>query len=184
MAHRVVVQLVDDLDGREIEDGDGGILRFALDQLGYEIDLSAQHGDELPSALQPIIEKARQVRTTRRRRRPAHCGCRSVAGSVAGDAGVVSARPPVRGLGQPWRATATSRVLQILIRRVDCQDRIAGITGAVGLWDKVALGLVEERGVLVRWPRPVWRGGLGLRTPRDHLDPRPGIGRRRRIRGS
>lgn len=69
MARRVVVQLVDDLDGREIEDDHGGTVTFALDQVSYEIDLSAQHGDELRAALQPYVERARKVRTTRRRRR-------------------------------------------------------------------------------------------------------------------
>lgn len=70
MARRVVVQLVDDLEGREIEDGDGGTVSFALDQVGYEIDLSAQHSDELRAELQPYVERARKVRTTRRPRRP------------------------------------------------------------------------------------------------------------------
>lgn len=69
MARRVVVQLVDDLDGSEIVEGEGGTMTFALDQVSYEIDLSAQHGDELRAALQPYIEGARKVRTTRRRRR-------------------------------------------------------------------------------------------------------------------
>ena len=44
-------------------------MTFALDHVSYEIDLSAQHGDELRAALQPYIERARKVRTTRRRRR-------------------------------------------------------------------------------------------------------------------
>lgn len=69
MARRVVVQLVDDLDGSEIEDGDGGTVAFALDQVSYEIDLSGEHGEQLRAALQPYIERARRVRTTRRRRR-------------------------------------------------------------------------------------------------------------------
>lgn len=64
-----MVQLVDDLDGGEIEDGAGGTVKFALDQVGYEIDLSAQHGEQLRAALQPYIERARKVRTTKRRRR-------------------------------------------------------------------------------------------------------------------
>lgn len=53
MARRVVVQLVDDLDGREIEDDGGGTVTFALDQVSYEIDLSAQHGEQLRAALEP-----------------------------------------------------------------------------------------------------------------------------------
>ena len=62
MARRVVVQLVDDLDGGDIEDGAGGTVRFALDQVDYEIDLGAHHGEQLRAALQPYIERARKVR--------------------------------------------------------------------------------------------------------------------------
>ncbi len=69
MARRVVVQLVDDLDGSEIVDGDGGTVMFALDQVSYEIDLNTEHSDDLRAALQPYIEGARKVRTTKRRRR-------------------------------------------------------------------------------------------------------------------
>ncbi|WP_341927532.1 histone-like nucleoid-structuring protein Lsr2 [Nocardioides psychrotolerans] len=43
MARRVVVQLVDDLDGRDIEDGTWCTVKFSLDQVGFEIDLSVQH---------------------------------------------------------------------------------------------------------------------------------------------
>lgn len=52
------------------EDDDGGTVRLAHDQVSYEIDLSAQHGEQLRAALQPYIERARRVRTTRGRRRP------------------------------------------------------------------------------------------------------------------
>lgn len=70
MARRVVVQLVDDLDGREIADDDGGgTVKLALDQVSYEIDLSAQHGEQLRAELQPYIERGRKVRTATRRRR-------------------------------------------------------------------------------------------------------------------
>lgn len=65
MAHRVVVQLVHDIDGREIEDGDGGTVTFALDQVQFD---RTQHGDELRAALQPYIANARKVRASRRRR--------------------------------------------------------------------------------------------------------------------
>lgn len=69
MARRVVVQLVDDLDGRDIEDGTGGTVKFSLDQVGFEIDLSVQHRDELRAVLQPFIARARKVRAPRARRR-------------------------------------------------------------------------------------------------------------------
>lgn len=58
MARKVVLQLVDDLDGREIEDGAGGTVKFSLDQVDFEIDLSIQHRDEVRAVLQPYIARA------------------------------------------------------------------------------------------------------------------------------
>ncbi len=58
MARKVVLQLVDDLDGREIEDGAGGTVKFSLDQVDFEIDLSIQHRDEVHAVLQPYIARA------------------------------------------------------------------------------------------------------------------------------
>lgn len=48
----MVVQLVDDLSEGEIGYGAGGTVKFAIDQVGYEIDLSGQHGEQLRAALQ------------------------------------------------------------------------------------------------------------------------------------
>lgn len=42
MAQRVLTQLVDDIDGTELEDGQGETVTFALDGSNYEIDLSPQ----------------------------------------------------------------------------------------------------------------------------------------------
>ena len=56
----MAVQLVDDLDGREIEDGDEAGVRFALDQVSHEMGLSTQHGNQLRAALQPYIEGAQE----------------------------------------------------------------------------------------------------------------------------
>lgn len=48
MAQRVVVELVDDLDGSEAIE----TIRFALDSVSYEIDLNAGHAIELRDFLE------------------------------------------------------------------------------------------------------------------------------------
>ncbi len=67
MAQRTVVQLLDDLDGRDITDR-GETVVFALDGSSYEIDLHAVHAAELRAALQPSTAVGRRQPVTRRRR--------------------------------------------------------------------------------------------------------------------
>ncbi|QGN34829.1 Lsr2 family protein [Microlunatus sp. Gsoil 973] len=66
MAHRVTAVLVDDLDGYStaVE-----TVYFALDGVAYEIDLSAEHADELRECLRPWQERGRVVPRNRRQRR-------------------------------------------------------------------------------------------------------------------
>lgn len=59
MAKRVVVELVDDLDGKPIESGDGGTVEFTLQDRRYELDLSASNLAKLEDAVAPFIEVAR-----------------------------------------------------------------------------------------------------------------------------
>jgi Lsr2 len=56
MAQKIQVLLVDDLDGGEAE----GTVRFGLDGVDYEIDLSAEHAEALRRALAPFIDVARR----------------------------------------------------------------------------------------------------------------------------
>jgi hypothetical protein len=62
MAQRVEVLLVDDIDGGEADE----TVRFALDGVQYEIDLSEDKAGQLRSALQPFMEKGRRERGKRR----------------------------------------------------------------------------------------------------------------------
>ncbi|WP_162238665.1 histone-like nucleoid-structuring protein Lsr2 [Microbacterium sp. Leaf161] len=60
MSKRVVVELVDDLDGEPIEDGDGGgAVNFALQGRQYELDLRAANLAKLEKAVAPFIKVAR-----------------------------------------------------------------------------------------------------------------------------
>jgi hypothetical protein len=61
MSKRIVTTLVDDLDGTLIAEGDGETVVFAVDQLTYEIDLTASNAAVLRGALAPFIAVSRVV---------------------------------------------------------------------------------------------------------------------------
>jgi Lsr2 len=62
LAQKIQTLFVDDIDGGEAE----GTVRFSLDGVGYEIDLSVAHTEELHKALAPYIAHARKTGGTRR----------------------------------------------------------------------------------------------------------------------
>ncbi|MFT4211267.1 MAG: Lsr2 family protein [Microbacterium sp.] len=61
MAKRVSVELVDDLDGTPITNGEGGTIVFSLERRSYEIDLSDANQAKLREALAPFIDAGRVV---------------------------------------------------------------------------------------------------------------------------
>ena len=61
MAQRTIVQLTDDLDGKNIPDGKGETVRFTLDRQDYEIDLADKNAQAFRDALQTYIAAARRV---------------------------------------------------------------------------------------------------------------------------
>jgi hypothetical protein len=63
VAQKIQVLLIDDLDGGEAE----GTVRFGLDGVEYEIDLSAEHAGALRRALAPFIGAARRSPAAGRR---------------------------------------------------------------------------------------------------------------------
>jgi hypothetical protein len=75
VAQKVQVLLVDDLDGGEAED----TVRFGLDRVEYEIDLSAEHAEALRRTLAPFVGAARRSRATGR---PARGGRRASASGL------------------------------------------------------------------------------------------------------
>lgn len=65
MAKKVVVQLVDDVDGTEAEE----TVSFALDGVSYEVDVNSENAARIREVLQPWISVARRAggrRTTGR----------------------------------------------------------------------------------------------------------------------
>jgi hypothetical protein len=56
MAQKIQTLFIDDIDGGEA----GGTVRFALDGTEYEIDLNAEHTEELRAALGKYVTHARK----------------------------------------------------------------------------------------------------------------------------
>ena len=61
MAQKTLIQLVDDLDGTPLTDGEGKTVTFALEGVTYEIDLTHAHVDELTEILAPYVTAGRKV---------------------------------------------------------------------------------------------------------------------------
>lgn len=61
MAQKTFVQLVDDLDGTALTDGQGKTVTFALEGVSYEIDLGEAHVGDLTAALAPFVAAGRKV---------------------------------------------------------------------------------------------------------------------------
>lgn len=64
MARRIVHQLVDDIDETLLDVGDGETVHFSLGGTAYEIDLKAEHAEELRAALAPYIKAGRRAGTS------------------------------------------------------------------------------------------------------------------------
>jgi hypothetical protein len=62
MAQKMMVQIVDDLDGSKADES----VTFGLDGVSYEIDLSKRHAKSLRNVLTPLIEHGRRVGGRRR----------------------------------------------------------------------------------------------------------------------
>ena len=64
MAQKVITQLVDDIDGKELKDGEGETVSFMLDGTTYEIDLSLKNADKFRGVFQDYIAAGRKVGRT------------------------------------------------------------------------------------------------------------------------
>jgi hypothetical protein len=78
MAQKVLVQLVDDLDGSTAEQ----TVEFALDGVQYQIDLSDKNAGALREALEPFVSAARRAGG---RKRSAAARGTAARGSAASD---------------------------------------------------------------------------------------------------
>ena len=71
MAQRVITQLVSDLSGEDIADGEGQTVRFGWLGTDYTIDLTEEEADEFAEALEPYLSAAAKASGQRRRTRRA-----------------------------------------------------------------------------------------------------------------
>lgn len=61
MAKVTTIELIDDLDGKPIEDNDTPTVQFSLDGVDYEIDLSNKNEEKFRKALAPYVAVAHRV---------------------------------------------------------------------------------------------------------------------------
>ena len=68
MARRTTVQMIDDVDGSLIKDGQGETVEFAVGGVNYTIDLNHKHANELFDQFAFWVEHAEKIggRKTRR----------------------------------------------------------------------------------------------------------------------
>ncbi|MFJ4036895.1 Lsr2 family protein [Microbacterium sp. NPDC090007] len=63
MAIRRITQLVDDLDGSVLEDGEAKRLTFSIDGRAYEMDVSSESYQKFNDAVAPFVSAARRTGT-------------------------------------------------------------------------------------------------------------------------
>jgi hypothetical protein len=68
VAQRTKVLFVDDLDGTELPEGQGQTVKFSLDGVSYEIDLSKKNADALRKDFKRYTDAARKASRSAGRR--------------------------------------------------------------------------------------------------------------------
>jgi Spy/CpxP family protein refolding chaperone len=82
MAQRTQVFLVDDLDGKELPEGQGQTVAFSLDGTQYEIDLGKKNADALRKDFKRYVEAARKVSRSNRASVPSQRKSREDSGAI------------------------------------------------------------------------------------------------------
>jgi len=107
MAQKVLVQLVDDLDGTGSQDV--STVLFGLDGVTYEIDLSDANAERLRESLADYVESARRIGgRIKRGTRPAQSG----KSANSGDAGQIREWALENGLSSAGRGRIPSHVIE------------------------------------------------------------------------
>ena len=78
MTQKITVTLEDDLDGGPADE----TVRFGIDSVGYEIDLSKRHASAFRRKLAPFIEHARKAGKGQRRRPGRTAASRDRSGAI------------------------------------------------------------------------------------------------------
>ncbi|MGH3759276.1 histone-like nucleoid-structuring protein Lsr2 [Actinophytocola sp.] len=121
MAQKVLVQLIDDLDGSASDDVT--TVQFGLDGVTYEIDLSETNADQLRNMLADYVAAAR--RTGGRVRRGARPGQR--AGAANHDAGAIREWAQANGVELAARGRIPSHVAEAY-RRAQAEEKARSTT--------------------------------------------------------
>jgi hypothetical protein len=66
VASRTIVHLVDDLDGKDIQEGEGRTVTFGFSGVDYSIDLSNKNAEKFEKALGPYLSAATRIGGRRR----------------------------------------------------------------------------------------------------------------------
>jgi hypothetical protein len=66
MAQKYLVQIVDDLDGTQLDQNDAEQVSFAIDGVSYVIDLSTSNAENLRNTLRQYTDAARRADTAAR----------------------------------------------------------------------------------------------------------------------
>lgn len=61
MATRQIAQVIDDLDGTTLDEGEGKQITFSIEGRSYEIDLSEENADKFYAALAPYVDAAHPI---------------------------------------------------------------------------------------------------------------------------
>jgi hypothetical protein len=101
MAQKTVVRLTDDVDGSDATE----TVRFGMDGVGYEIDLSEANAAALREALARYVEHARRAKAAASARRPSTRRARDY------DARAVRAWAASHGIELPARGRIPGAVL-------------------------------------------------------------------------
>lgn len=72
MARKVIEQLIDDLDGTEIADGEAESITLTIDSKTYKLDLRRANAEQLRALLRPYLAAATQVRSGKTKSGSAH----------------------------------------------------------------------------------------------------------------
>lgn len=110
MSQKTQVILTDDLDGSPADE----TVRFTLDGVRYEIDLTAAHAVTLRELLKPFIEKGRRART----------GSRTTTRSTSrrSDGAAVRAWATEQGIDVPDRGRLSKKVIDAYDHRNDTKE--------------------------------------------------------------
>ncbi|MGM5069014.1 histone-like nucleoid-structuring protein Lsr2 [Rhodococcus qingshengii] len=68
MSEKIIRQLIDDLDGKPIDDGYAERIHFSYQGADYRIDLRPTNAEKLEAALHPYLEAAEQISSATRGR--------------------------------------------------------------------------------------------------------------------